>query len=181
MRSRRTFLVSLCTSLVCGRAVIVPSAPAGPTDTTDAAIARGRQYLQSAQARDGAWRSDKYSSFRDGPSLTPLVLLALDVGRTSIETNAAFTRGTDYLVGLVRPDGTIDAGQFGLSYPVYSAALAVRLLSLPGMERHRAARATWLSDLRRRQLDESLGWSQDDAAYGGSGYCHSIPRKPKSG
>src|SRR5215471_8906745 len=143
MPSRRTLLFALCAALVCS-GVLVSRVPAGPTATPDTAIARGLQYLQLAQSRDGAWRSDKYSSFRDGPSLTPLVLLALEGGRSSPEMNTAFTRGTDYLVGLVRPDGTIDAGQFGLSYPVYSAALAVRVLSLPGMERHRVARDAWL-------------------------------------
>jgi squalene-hopene/tetraprenyl-beta-curcumene cyclase len=156
------------------------TAPAGPTATADAALARGRKYLLLAQSRDGAWRSDKYSSFRDGPSLTPLVLLALDGGRSATDANTAFTRGID-LVGLVRPDGTIDGGQFGLSYPVYSAALVTRFLSLADRERHREARDVWLADLRRRQLDESLGWSPDDAAYGGWGYCHSIPKKPKPG
>jgi squalene-hopene/tetraprenyl-beta-curcumene cyclase len=181
MRSRRILLVTLSAAVVVGSGTIAQQVPAGPARMADAALTRGRRYLQLAQSRDGSWRSDKYSSFRDGPSLTPLVLLALDGGRSSPETNKAFVRGTDYLVALVRPDGTIDAGQFGLSYPVYSAALAVRLLSLPGMDRHRAACDAWLADLRRRQLDESLGWSPDDAAFGGWGYCHSIPKKPKPG
>src|SRR5439155_10579942 len=136
MHSRRAFFVTLCAALVCSGAAITPRSPAGPTAAADAALARGREYLLLAQSKDGAWRSEKYSSFRDGPSLTPLVLLALEGGRASPEMNTAFTRGTDYLVGQVRPDGTIDAGQFGLSYPVYAAALATRLLSLPGRERH---------------------------------------------
>jgi squalene-hopene/tetraprenyl-beta-curcumene cyclase len=181
MHSRFVSAIAVCAAFVCGCTAIAPGTPASPTATVDSAIARGRQYLQLAQARDGAWRSDKYSSFRDGPSLTPLVLLALEAGRTSPETNTSFTRGTDYLVGLVRRDGSIDEGQFGRSYPVYSAALATRVLSLPGMEHHRIARDAWLADLRRRQLDESLGWSPDDAAYGGWGYCHAIPKKPKPG
>src|SRR4029079_9880048 len=116
MHSGARLSIALC-ALVCGSAAIGADTSAGPTATGDAAGARGRHDLQSAQARDGAWRSDKYSSFRDGPSLTPLLLLALEGGRSSAETNTAFTRGTDYLVGLVRPDGTIDAGRFGLSYP----------------------------------------------------------------
>lgn len=181
MLSRRTCSVAFSTVLACSCAVVIPSTPDGPTAATDTALSRGRQYLQSAQSRDGAWRSDKYSSFRDGPSLTPLVLLALEGGRSSSETNTAFTRGIDYLVGLVRPDGTIDTGQFGLSYPVYSGALATRVLSRPGMERHHIARDAWLADLKSRQLDESLGWSLENVAYGGWGYCHSIPKKPKPG
>src|SRR5262245_35897319 len=108
MRSRRAFVVTMCGVLLGSYAAFTPSTPAGPIVAAGAALARGRQYLLLAQAKDGAWRSEKYSSFRDGPSLTPLVLLALEAGRSSSETNTAFTRGTDYLVGLVRSDGTID-------------------------------------------------------------------------
>jgi squalene-hopene/tetraprenyl-beta-curcumene cyclase len=181
MKPRRAILFAMVAAFGCNCAALTPSTPAGPTAAADLAIARGRQFLQLLQSWDGAWRSDKYSSFRDGASLTPLVLLALDGGRSAPETDAAFMRGADYLVALVRRDGTIDEGQFGLSYPVYSAALATRVLSLPGMETYRMARDAWLADLRRRQLDESLGWLPDDPAYGGWGYCHSIPRKPKPG
>src|SRR5439155_13327613 len=84
---------------VCGCAATSTTALTGPSAAADAALARGRQFLLLAQSKDGAWRSDKYSSFRDGASLTPLVLLALEAGRSSPETNAAFNRGTDYLVG----------------------------------------------------------------------------------
>jgi len=180
MHSRLVVAISACAAFFCGCVAPTPGTSPAPTAAVDAAIARGRQYLQSAQSRDGAWRSDKYSSFRDGPSLTPLVLLALEAGRSSNETNTTFIRGIDYLVGVVRLQG-IDAGEVDLSYPVYSAAMATRVFSLPGMELHRITRNAWLADLRRRQLDESLGWSPDDAAYGGWGYCHAIPKKPEPG
>src|SRR5262245_64603834 len=127
MHLRLVLVMSACAGFVCG---CTATAPGTPTAAVDAAIARGRQYLQSTQSRDGAWRSDKYSAFRDGASLTPLVLLALDGGRASPETSTSFTRGVDYLVSLVRLDGTIDAGQFGLSYPVNSPALSTRAFSL---------------------------------------------------
>jgi hypothetical protein len=39
------------------------------------------------------------------------------------------------------------------------------------------ARDAWLAEVRRRQLDESLGWGPDDPAYGGWGYAIEPSRK----
>jgi squalene-hopene/tetraprenyl-beta-curcumene cyclase len=158
-----------------------PVVPDDKSSFADMALARARAYLTSKVGPDGAWRSDVYSSFRDGTSLTPLVLLALHEMNEPGGPGSALQRGAEYLVQPARPDGTIDPGEPGLSYPTYTAALAVRVLSLPGNERHRAARDAWLADLRRRQLDESLDWAPADEAYGGWGYCHGLPRKPKPG
>jgi squalene-hopene/tetraprenyl-beta-curcumene cyclase len=161
-----------------------PTAPVVPDDKSsfaDMAMARARHFLIAKQGADGTWRSDTYSSFRDGASLTPLVVLALNELHDQGCDDSALGRGTEYLVKLVKPDGTIDAGEYGLSYPVYTAALAVRVLSRPGNERHKAARDAWLAELRRRQLDESLGWGPADEPYGGWGYCHALPRKPQPG
>ncbi len=165
------------------RWLVVPAlvALSGCTARAPSPLERGRQFLTARQGSDGAWRSETYSSFRDGASLTPLVLLALQELPGPAGNDAAVARGTEYLARLVRPDGTIDAGEQGLSYPIYTAALAVRVLSLPGNEQHKAARDTWLADLRRRQLDESLGWGPADEYYGGWGYCHGLPRKPRPG
>jgi squalene-hopene/tetraprenyl-beta-curcumene cyclase len=189
---RRAVAAGVVAALLAGCAPrTVPansSSNPSPTPTKNDAVSRAeealamaRGYLVSRQTVDGSWRSDTYSSFRDGASLTPLVLLALFDPNAPAGQSAAFAHGVEYLSNLVRPDGTIDVGQFGLSYPVYTAALAVRVLSLPGLGRHRAARDAWLADLRRRQLDETLGWSPEDAAYGGWGYCHAVPKKPKPG
>src|SRR5207237_10734718 len=79
---------------------------------------------------------------------------------------------------LARPDGTIDAGPHGPSYPAYTAALAVRVLSEVAPDRHRPARNAWLAYLRVRQLTEDLGWQPADKPYGGWGYCARLPRKP---
>src|SRR5439155_12987775 len=125
----------------------------------------------------GAWRSELKGPFKDGGSLTPLAVHALHVSAAADGT-AACHKGAAYLAKMARPDGTIDTGPHGLSYPVYTAALAVRVLSEVAPDRHRAARNTWLADLRARQLTEDLGWQSADKPYGGWGFCAGVPRKP---
>jgi squalene-hopene/tetraprenyl-beta-curcumene cyclase len=145
--------------------------------------------LIDRQDADGAWRSDTYGVFKDGPSLTPLVLETLLLHRgvdtprspASIRLDAACQKGAAYLDRLVRADGTIDEGPHGLSYPVYTAVFAVRALSRPQMAEFRPARDAWLRFLRQRQLTEELGWVPTDKQYGGWGYSHQIPRKPQPG
>src|SRR5262245_34472934 len=133
--------------------------PDDKSSFADMAMARGRMFLISTVGPGGAWRSTTYSSFQDGASLTPLVVLALQELHDRGGAGSAIARGTEYLVSMVKPNGTIDFDEHRLSYPVYTAALAVRVLSQPGGEPHRAARDAWLAELRRRQLDETLGWS----------------------
>ena len=150
----------------------------------DGALVAAARFLIDHQDADGAWRSDTYGVFKDGPSLTPLVLETL-LGLPSTEqTKTACRKGAEYLAGLVRADGTIDEGPRGLSYPVYTAAYSVRALSHSRMAElgdFRTARDAWLRYLRQRQLAEDLGWQPVDKQYGGWGYSSQIPRKPRVG
>jgi hypothetical protein len=150
----------------------------------DGALAAGARFLSDHQDADGAWRSDTYGVFKDGPSLTPLVLETL-LGLPSTEqTKTACRKGARYLAGLVRADGTIDEGPRGLSYPVYTAAYSVRALSQPRISElgdFRHARDAWLRYLRQRQLTDELGWQPADKQYGGWGYSSQVPRKPRAG
>lgn len=134
-------------------------------------------FLTRQQARDGAWRPDTYGAFKDGPSLTPLVVQALLWNPGSKNLDWICCRGADYLTTMVQADGSIDSGPRGLSYPVYTAANAVILLS----KLNRKQRDAWLSYLRARQLTEDLGWQPSDREYGGWGYASGLPRKPKPG
>jgi squalene-hopene/tetraprenyl-beta-curcumene cyclase len=147
----------------------------------DRALAAATKYLIDHQDADGAWRSDVYGVFKDGPSLTPLVLDTLLAMPRSARSEAACQKGAEYLARMVRADGTIDEGPHGLSYPVYTAVFAVRALSRPQMAEFRTARDVWLRFLRQRQLTEELGWQPADKPYGGWGYSHQVPRKPKPG
>jgi hypothetical protein len=144
----------------------------------DRALAAAVCYLEGRQSPDGAWRSDIYGVFRGGDALTPLVLHALHECGGAEDS---LRRGAEYLAGMARPDGTIDTGPWGLSYPAYTAALAVGVLAQPCHAEHHTAADTWLSFLRHRQLTESLGWTPADREYGGWGYSHRLPCKPPPG
>src|SRR5216683_4909781 len=127
----------------------------GSLERHDRALALAATYLIDRQDADGAWRSDTYGVFKDGPSLTPLVLETLLSLPSTEQTKTACRKGAEYLAGLVRADGTIDEGPRGLSYPVYTAAYSVRALSHSRMAElgdFRTARDAWLRYLRQRQL-----------------------------
>jgi squalene-hopene/tetraprenyl-beta-curcumene cyclase len=138
------------------------------------------QSLVGAQSADGAWRSPTYGVFRDGLSLSPIVLKALTFGPNVAGSAAARRRGADYLIARVRPDGSIDGGPFGMTYPVYTASAAVIALTKLNSPDSRGARDAWLRELRRRQLTEDLGWEPGDPAYGGWGYSIEPPSKSSS-
>jgi squalene-hopene/tetraprenyl-beta-curcumene cyclase len=157
-------------------------APSPPrAERIDRALTRAAGFLAAQQSQDGAWRSDFYGALKDGPSLTPLVLRALQVADPAPNTESARKKGLAYLAAMARPNGTIDEGAHGLSQPVYTAALATTALSSPDAAEHRPARDAWLKYLRERQLTESHGWQPVDKAYGGWGYCVLLPRKPPPG
>ncbi|MDB5305919.1 MAG: hypothetical protein JWO38_121 [Gemmataceae bacterium] len=192
-----TSLVALATLAAVGCSTPAPPEPAAaaresavppepradaPRPSPDQALAAGVVFLLKQQSPDGAWRSDVYATFKDGPALTPLVVCALqaaaDAGTKDPDTTAARRAGSTYLAKMVKPDGTIDAGASGLDYPVYTAALAVKALSHPENMDLLKARDAWLKYLLDRQLTEKLGWKADDKQYGGWGYCRLIPKKP---
>jgi squalene-hopene/tetraprenyl-beta-curcumene cyclase len=178
--NRIIFVVAIALGAAgCGTA----PGPSGPeaceskVERIDRALAHAAEFLAQKQCEDGGWRSEKYGPFKDGGSLTPPVLNALlrvPLARESF----ACKKGLDYLTRLVRPDGSVDEGPHGLSYPVYTAALAVIVLSRPDQVALAKARAGWLAYLKARQLTEPLGWSPTDRPYGGWGFSSGLPRKP---
>ena len=144
----------------------------------DQSLARATRYLLVRQAEHGEWRSDVYGSFKDGDALTPLVLDALLAVQPTGKAQEQCRRGADYLAGKVRSGGAIDAK---LTYPVYTASLAVVVLSRLNFPEHRAARDTWLNHLRKQQLTENLGWHREAPQFGGWGYAKEPPLRPASG
>jgi squalene-hopene/tetraprenyl-beta-curcumene cyclase len=151
------------------------------TAQIDRSLSAAASYVIRQQSADGAWRPDIYGAFKDGASLTPLVLRALLSTPPSERRDAVCRLGTDYLAKMVQPDGSIDAGPRGFSYPVYTAANAVIVLSAPCNTQYRKTRDAWLAYLRARQLTEALGWQPSDKEYGGWGYSSGLPRKPRPG
>lgn len=144
-------------------------------------VIKGTQFLLDRQSADGAWRSETYGSFKDGSSLTPLVVHVLQGVPHLEKTSQAIDKGAAYLAAMVKPDGGIDPGPHGITYPVYTAALSVMVLTDTGKEEHLKARDAWLKYLKDRQLTEDMGWDQADKEYGGWGYCAAVPKKPKAG
>lgn len=140
-------------------------APEPPTLTAriDASLARARGFLLTAQKPDGSWRSGSYAAFRDGYSLSPLVLAALFA---LPDAGDAYRRGVDYLATMV-VDGAMRDDVDAPRYPQYSMALGTVVLNLPGNERHSQARGVMIDALRARQLD-SGGWGYGEPAPGGA-------------
>jgi squalene-hopene/tetraprenyl-beta-curcumene cyclase len=177
--TRRWFLTSVAltgSAWLCRRVFSAPE-PAR-VERIDKALSAASDYLLKLQSDDGAWHSDHYGPFKEGPSLTPLVLRTL-LSTASKAAEARYRKGAAYLAAQVRSDGTIDPGPHGLDYPVYTSAGAVQVLSQPCNARHVRARDAWLVYLRERQLTEDLGWQPADKPYGGWGYSPRLPRKPK--
>lgn len=137
----------------------------------DSAVARGLAFLLSQETPGEGWPSRTYGALRDTASLTPLVAkVLLFGGASSPELRAACDRAVALLADFVDENGGIDPGRYGLNYPVYTASLAVLVLSRHPDASYRPARDAWLAYLRTFQLTEDLGWSPDDLAYGGWGY-----------
>lgn len=146
----------------------------------EAAIERARSYLVARQSEDGAWRSDVYGAFKNGDALTAEIAVALSSCDVAPESHAAVTRAVEFLSGFVR-DGRVRPTGDALTYPTYTAAAAVVLLSAGPNPLNTAARDAWLDYLSQRQLTESLGWSPDDARYGGWGYAAEPTLRPADG
>ncbi|HEV3164767.1 MAG TPA: prenyltransferase/squalene oxidase repeat-containing protein [Isosphaeraceae bacterium] len=135
----------------------------------DRSLAAATRALVAAQSPDGAWRSHTYGAMKDGLSITPPILKAVVFGPAVPGSEVARQRGAEFLVRCVRADGTIAAGEFGLGYPVYTAATAAIVLTYAKVPDAARAREAWMRELRSRQLTEQLGWSPTDLAYGGWG------------
>ena len=201
-------LVGLCG---CAPSVIPANAPSTPSpansdtdggrspagisssDTSDqvdverpaGALRQAVTFLCQHQDQDGAWRSDRYTSFKDGSALTPLVLLALqyayDADCRLPDLLPTLQRGYRFLARWSQPDGTLQLDEDQLEYPVYTAALTLEVFSHTTAKEYKALRSGWIRYLQERQLTEANGWKPEDEHYGGWGYCRLIPRKPEPG
>jgi len=146
----------------------------------DDSLSSSAQFLISKQSPDGAWRSETYGCFKDGPTLTPYIISCLYfLPEPNEQIQTSFQKAVDYLIDMVDEDGNIRVGPFGLNFPVYTAASASRVIVLQDKsEKNRRAQTAWLNYLLARRLDESLGWEPSDPEYGGWSFSINIPRKP---
>jgi len=162
----------------------LPPAQSACVARIDKALARAGEYLLDAQSDDGAWYSRQYGALKTGPTMTPYVLSSLlFMPQTGEPGRKAFNRGVGFLLKPLRRDGSLDIGPRELIYPVYTAAMASRIVAhpKPSSPSGRQGQLAWLDYLRRRQLAEPLGWQPSDADYGGWGYSIGPPEKPEEG
>jgi hypothetical protein len=152
-------------------------------DRIDQALYKAAEYLIDKQSPDGAWRSEAYGCFKDGPSLTPYIMSCLFfIPGQPEKVRLSFNKGVQYLVSMVNEDGSINAGLRGLNFPVYTAASASRVVVLQDKTaKNIHAQTAWLSYLCDRRLTGSLGWNPSDPEYGGWGFSLNLPRKPAPG
>jgi squalene-hopene/tetraprenyl-beta-curcumene cyclase len=170
-----TFLTAGAIVLSSARADAEPLA-----DDIDRLLVKARGFLLSQQDDDGAFRSKTYGHFKDGRALSPIALSALlFVPPGEPRLPSAYRKGADFVAALVDDRGKVEAGPFGLEYPVYATAGALLVLSVPANQRHARAKKALVEFLWEHQLDESNGWSPKDPAYGGWGYFNGVPKKPK--
>lgn len=149
----------------------------------DAALSAAARWMIRAQSSDGAWRSQVYGCFRDGPTLTPYVMSCLFfLPQGGDDARSAFRKGVDHLAGMVGDDGVLRVGPRELTFPVYTAAMASRVIVLEERSpRTLRAQAAWLAYLEERRLGPALGWRPTDREFGGWGFSIVVPRKPGPG
>ena len=155
----------------------------------DEAVTAGVRFLAAKQGADGAWRSEMYGPFKDGPSLTSLIGATLAALPGDAVARSASERAVRYLARMVSANGRVI--EEGITYPVYTAAGAVMAMArfekresgtlTPALsQRERdpdtTVRNGWLRYLRERQLTEDPGWSPANEAYGGWSYAQDKPR-----
>lgn len=151
-----------------------PSAVGDPfLDKVDSAIKAGYAYLLERQQPDGAWRSSKYDTYKDGESLTPLPLKALLYGPSGPDGQAAAKRGLAFLAPRMPP------AKLTMTFPNYSLSIAA--LCFARDPAYKANQDAIIKFLREQQLVETLGWPKDDLNYGGWGEARTPYRRPKSG
>jgi squalene-hopene/tetraprenyl-beta-curcumene cyclase len=167
MTSRRKFLtgcIELTASTILGR-FVQANEDSTLAERIHTAISSAVEYLTQRQSSDGAWRSEIYGPFKDGPSLTSLVAATFTSLERTNGVESAELKAAEYLAATIGP------GTDSLTYPVYTAAGAV--ISLKQRHQFIKERNAWLNYLRSLQLTEDLGWHPSDLAYGGWGYAAS--------
>lgn len=184
MTRARRYLIAAVAVLLAALALVAALHRGGDrVARIDRALAKAGRYLVAKQSSDGAWRSEVYGALRPGPALTSYAMSSLFfMPQAGAEAQAAYRKGAEYLAGFVDAEGRLKLAPRELSYPVYTAASAARVVVLQERSpRTLQAQAAWLAYLRARQLNESLGWSPEDPEYGGWGFSLEPPRKPAEG
>lgn len=138
-------------------------------------LARGVAWLVARQTPAGAWRSENYLDFGDGPVSTATALWALTACPEGSVPRATVDRGVAYLRAKIGADGKVTS-----ELPTYASALSVVVLArVAGPDDPDVKRIVkWL---RGCQLAEPLGWAPSERAYGGWDCAGEGAQKPNLG
>lgn len=131
---------------------------------THEAIDKALAYLKASQGEDGGWKAFDKSH----PAITALVLKALAQDEHYGPKHAVVTRGVDYLVKFVQPDGGVyipDEGQ-----PNYHTSVAIMALAAMKEPRYDKTIKDAQEFLKKIQWDGGEGHETDSPFYGGQGY-----------
>jgi squalene-hopene/tetraprenyl-beta-curcumene cyclase len=174
-----------------GALLLLAACAAPPCDPPDAGrvdnerpeaerlAARALDWLYAQQDSDGRFASAMHGVLRPGWSLTAAVLAATAQlpPRLAAPHAEGIARAFQCLLAAADAGGAIGIDGDAIDYPTYTSALLLQALALlqPAGWRERANQQ--VARLRRVQLDESLGWREDDDAFGAFGF--GLRREPK--
>ncbi len=167
----RPSLLALLPSLILASCASTPPRTAPPSQP----LARGVAWLLARQSPDGAWRSESYAVFEEGPIGTAAALWALTACPEGSVPRASIDRGVAYLRAKIGAGGKVTS-----ELPTCASALAAVVFArVAGPDDPDVKRiAAWL---RGCQLAEPLGWAPSDRAYGGWDRAGEWARKPNLG
>ncbi|HSI14568.1 MAG TPA: hypothetical protein VK961_21130 [Chthoniobacter sp.] len=133
---------------------------------------RALRYLAAQQSADGAWRSGRYAAFRDGDVLTPVVLWAMQAAQPGNGSEAAFTRGLEWMRQFSDTCGARQEPWAALRYPLFTASYAAQVFAREGDMTRAAA---WGKMIEQLRTSPALGWRAGDPMTGAWGDAASPP------
>src|SRR5262249_54429638 len=142
---------------------------------------RALEWLFAQQAADGRFASAVHGVLRPGGSLTAAVLAACAQlpARLAAPHAEGIARAFRCLLAAADADGAIGIDGDAIDYPTYTSALLLQALVLLRPARWREHADRQVGRLRRAQLAKSLGWQEEDDAYGAVGLRPCRPPTPR--
>ncbi len=158
-------LLSFC--LFVGASAGEPKLELAVASQAHAAVGKGIAYLVAGQRVDGGWEAFDKSH----PAVTALAVQALAQDPDYGPRHASVTRGLEFMLRSVQPDGGIYVEGEGM--PNYHTSVALLALASLKDAAHAKTIENAQSFLKRLQWDEGEGHEAASPWYGGAGYGQS--------